>query len=144
MLDEEKPFGIKVIFLFALLGGLFGLYQSLFGSDELIRDAIWNDEVLVLVGGFFNNIVILRIISTIYSIFSLWLASAVISLKRIGWYCLLFGLGMPLITYILLLIMVNARNIPLDNVQKIGIAFRIIINLCWFIYAVTVQSYFIR
>lgn len=144
MQEEEKPFGIKIIFLLALFGGILGLFESIFASDELIRNGVWNDEVLGLVGGFFNNIVFLRTLVAVFSIFSLWLASAVISLKRIGWYYLLFAMSLPLLIYLLLLIIVNVRHIPLDNMQKIGIAFRVIVNLCWLIYVVTVQSYFVH
>jgi len=144
MREAEKPFGIKIIFLLALFGGIFGLLEAMFASDVALRNIIWDTDALALIGVFFNNIAFLRVVVVLFAFFNLWLANAVISLKRIGWYGLLFGMGAMLLLYLSLLIIVNARHIPLDNMQKIGIAFRIIVDLCWFIYVLTVQSYFVR
>jgi len=144
MREVEKPFGIKIIFLLALLAGLFGLLEAMFATDEALRNIIWDTDVLALIGAFFNNIAFLRIVVVLFSFFYLWLANAVISLKRVGWYSLLFSIGAMLLLYLSLLIIVKARNIHLDNMQKIGIAFRIIVDLCWFIYVLTVQSYFVN
>jgi hypothetical protein len=144
MRDVEKPFGIKVIFLVALLGGFFGILEAIFASDKALMDMVWDSEALALIGAFFNNAAFLRTVVVLFSFFNLWLANAVISLKKIGWYALLFDMGAMLVLYLSLLVIVNARRIPLDNMQKVGITFRIIVDLCWFIYVLTVQSYFVR
>jgi len=92
MYEKDRPFGVKLIFVGFLLAGLLGLYESIFASDDFISNSILNDGVLGFIGGIFNNISFLRIFLILLSFFSLWLASAVISLKRIGIIYYLFWL----------------------------------------------------
>ena len=144
MYEVDRPFGVKLIFIGLLLSGLVGIYASLFASDEFVRKIILNDEILGIIGGFFNNIAFLRIVLVIFSIFSLWLSSGVFSLKRSVWYYLLFLTILPLIIYLIAIAILSINNITLENIQKIGVAFRIIVNIGWFIYIFSVQDYFVN
>jgi len=144
MYETDRPFGVKVIFIGLLLSGLVGIYAALFASDEFVREIILNDEILGIIGGFFNNIAFLRTALTIFSIFFLWLSSGVFSLKRSAWYFLLALTILPLIVYLIVLAVLHINNITLENIQKTGIAIRIIVDICWLVYICAVQDYFVE
>jgi hypothetical protein len=144
MYEKERPFGAKLIFILLLVGGIVGLFASLFSSDKSVRDIIMNEEIFIILASFFNNITFLRALLLIFSIFTLWLSSAVFSLRKIAWKLLLWYMALYLLMCIIILIIIAVHpNITLGTSQKIVIAFRLIVALLWFCYLVTLKDHFV-
>ena len=144
MYEEGRPLGIKIISLSLFMAGLGGLYISLSCADEIVRNVILDSDLLRAIGGLFDNIHFQRMLITIFSIFYLWLGILVFSMKKIARYFLLPLMGLPLLMYFIFLIIININNITLNNLQRIGIAFRIFVDLIWLLYIIFAIHYFVN
>ena len=143
MYEVERPLGVKLIFLALLLTGLFGIYTSIFASDEFVREFLLNDKLIGTIGGYFSNIEFLKAALLILSIVALWLSSGVLSLKRSAWYWLLFLILLPIVISLVALGILAKNNIGLENTQKISVGLRILVDLALFTYIFSRQDYFV-
>jgi len=143
MQEVEKPFGVKLMFFALLLAGLFGIYASIFASDEFVREFLLNDKIIGAIGGSFSNISFLKAALLLLSIFALWLSSGVFSLKRSAWYCLLALILLPIAVSLIALATLTIHNIDLENIQKISVAFRVLADIVLFAYIFSRQDYFV-
>lgn len=143
MYEVERPFGVKLIFLALLLTGLFGIYTSIFASDEFVREFLLNDKLIGAIGGYFSNIEFLKAALLILSIVALWLSSGVFHLKKSAWYWLLFLILLPIVISLIALGILAKNNIGLENTQKISVGLRIIVDLALFTYIFSRQDYFV-